>query len=79
VFGPDDARQAFSLKARLLNNEDIGHQARRAKQQAHNQSARTVDELIAEYVLWLQVPEQEDWLPKGQTAPRLGTWDEQSG
>ena len=66
VFGTKQARsKAEDLKKAVRLGEDVGQQDRRLKRQAHHLSAKTVDELIDEYVDYIKAEEPKPWLEAG--------------
>jgi integrase len=72
IFGVDKARiKAMALKARIGNGEDVAQTARQAKTRQAQLSGVTVDQMIDQYVQWMQTPVRK---PDGEMRPRLESW-----
>lgn len=72
LFTIDHARiEAMATKYRIGRGEDIAQTARQAKARRSKLSGVTVDQVIEEYVAWMQTPVRK---PDGEMRPRLESW-----
>ena len=72
LYGVDQARDRVAdLKKALRRGEDISQQARQQKQLNRNLSAKTVAEVIDEYVAWMKEPVVKK---DGEERPRKESW-----
>jgi len=72
-FNVQNARiAAMALKWRVGSGEDIAAVARQAKARRAKLSGVTVDQIIDEYVAWMQAPVRK---PDGEMRPRLESWE----
>ncbi|MET4016067.1 integrase family protein [Bradyrhizobium sp. S3.2.12] len=72
-FTVDRARTlASALRYRIGSGEDIAASARHAKARRAKLSGVTVDQIIDEYVAWMQTPVRK---PDGEMRPRLESWE----
>ncbi|OSI21196.1 tyrosine-type recombinase/integrase [Bradyrhizobium canariense] len=63
--------EAMKLKVRVSRGEDIFQSRRQATAQQAKQSGISVDQMITEYITWMQTPVRK---PDGEMRPRLESW-----
>ena len=72
TFNVDRARiKAMALRARIGNGEDVAQAHRQAKARQAKLSGVSVDQMIDQYVAWIQAPVRK---PDGEMPPRLESW-----